>query len=165
MDLLFYENYFHLRTITHKNCRNNENYKCLCRGCLNTCGDQTKFKKHMLRCIEQEVGNISFMHPNQKNKLVNTSYMKTDPPKWIEADFEFLNVPVDELQVVSDADSLSHAGSTNEKFLVSKSVAIDYIIVKNPQYENLNLEKTGYEKQFGENCVELSVNEMLEMET
>ena len=52
---------------------------------------------------------------------------------------------------------------TDELF-VSKPVAISYIFVKNPGYEKLNLEKDGYIKYFGEDCVDCFVNEMLEIE-
>ena len=69
IDLLLYENHYCLITILHNFCRNNENYKHLCRRCLNTCGDQTKLEELMLRCIEQKVSNISYMHPNQKLKF------------------------------------------------------------------------------------------------
>ena len=55
----------------------------------------------MLRCIEQEVCNISDMHPNQKVKFIDW-YLKKDPPIWIAADFESLNIPLD---VEDQADS------------------------------------------------------------
>ena len=44
---------------------------------------------------------------------------------------------------------------------VNKPVAIGYNIVKNPDYDNYNLEKDGYIKHFDEDCVEWFVNEML----
>ena len=47
---------------------------------------------------------------------------------------------------------------------VNKPVAIGYNIVKNLEYENLNLEKDGYSNLFGEDCVEWFINEMLEIE-
>ena len=86
IDLLLYENHSCLITNSHNFCRNNEHYKHLCRRCPNIYGDQTKLEEHMLRCIEQKVCDISYMHPNQKIKL-NDWYMKTDPPMWIAADF------------------------------------------------------------------------------
>ena len=66
IDLLLYENHYCLITNLHNFCGNNEQYKHLCRRCLNTYGDQTKFEEHMLRCIEPKVCNISYMHPIQK---------------------------------------------------------------------------------------------------
>ena len=48
---------------------------------------------------------------------------------------------------------------------INKPVAIGYNIVKNPDYDNLNLEKGGYIKYFGEDCVEWFINEMLEIES
>ena len=81
---------------------------------MNTYEDQTKLKEHMLRCFEQEVCNISYMHPNQKINF-NDWYMKIDPPMWLAAAFECMNVPVDDKQVDLNADPMSHAGSTNKK--------------------------------------------------
>ena len=52
-----------------------------------------------------------------------------------------------------------------DKLFVNKPVAIGYNIVKNPDYEYLNLEKDGYIKYFGEDCVEWFINEMLEIES
>ena len=41
-----------------------------------------------------------------------------------------------------------------DKLFVRKPNAIGYVIVRNPDYENLNLEKDGYINCFGEDCVE-----------
>ena len=65
IDLLLYENHYCLVNNLHNYCRNIEHYTPLCRRCLNSYGDQTKLEEHMLRCIEQKVCNISYMHPNQ----------------------------------------------------------------------------------------------------
>ena len=73
----------------------------------------------MLRCIEQKVCNISFMHPNQKIKF-NDWYMKIDPPIWIAAEYEFLNFPFNG----NDNDNVT------DKLFVNKPVAIGYNIVK-----------------------------------
>ena len=108
----------------------------------------------MLRCIEQKVCNISYMHPNQKTKF-NDWYMKIDPPMWIAADFECMNIPI----IENDNDHVT------DKLLIIKLVAIGYNIVKNLEYENLNLEKVGSIKYFGEDCVEWFKNEMLEIES
>ena len=134
IDLLLYENHYCLITNLHNFCRNNEHYTHLCRRCLNTYGDQTKLEEHMLRCIEQKVCNISYMEPNQKIKF-NDWYMKIDPPMWIAADFECMNLPINN----NDHDN----NSVTDKLFVNKPVAIGYNIVKNPDYDNLNLEKDG----------------------
>ena len=103
----------------------------------------------MLRCVEQDVSNISYMHQNQKIKIKN---MKIDTPIWMAADFECMNALVESKNNFMD------------KMFVSKPVAIDYDIVENPDYDNLNLEKDGYIKYFVEHCVEWFSNEMLEIE-
>ena len=77
--LLLYKNHYCLITNLHNSCRKNEHYTLLCRRSLNTYGCQTKLEEHMLRCIEQNVCNISYMQPNQKIKF-NDWYMKRDPP-------------------------------------------------------------------------------------
>ena len=78
MDILLYENDFCL-TNPHNFRWTNENYEHLCRPCLNTYANQSKLKEHMLRCIEHEVCNITYMHPNQKIKF-NHYYMEIEPP-------------------------------------------------------------------------------------
>ena len=171
IDLLLYENHCCLITNLHNFCRNNEHYKHLCRRCLNTYGDQTKLEEHMLRCIEQKVCNISYMHPNQKIKF-NDWYMKVDPPMWIAADFECMNLLINDYNNNKDDDNNNDKANDNihdnnsvtDKLFVNKPVAIGYNIVKNPDYDNSNLEKDGYIKYFGEDCVEWFVNEMLEIE-
>ena len=80
--------------------------------------------------------------------------MKLDPPIWLAADFESMNV------LINDIDN----DHVTDKLFVNKPVALGYKIVKNPDYENLNLEKVGYIKDFGEDCVEWFINEMLERE-
>ena len=158
IDLLLYENHYCLITNLYKFCRNNEHYKHLCRRCLNTYGAQTKLEEHMLRCIEQKVCNISYMQPNQKIKF-NDWYMKIDPPIWIAADFECMNIPIIDNDNVNDNDNDDDNSKNDDnnnanvndhdnkgvtdKLFVNKPVAIGYNIVKNPDYENLNLEKDG----------------------
>ena len=170
IDLILYENHYCLIPNLHNFCRNNEHYTHLCRRCLNTYGDQTKLEEHMLSCIEQKVCNISYMQPNQKIKC-NDWYLKTDPPMWIAADFECMKLPIndnnnddDNNDDNGDVNDHDNNGVTDELF-VNKPVAIGYNIVKNPEYDNLNLEKDGYIKNFGEDCVEWFINEMLEIES
>ena len=149
--LLLFENQYCLITNLHNFCRNNEHYKNLCRSCLITYGDQTKLKERLLRCIEQKFFNLSYMHLNQKMKFSDW-YVKIDPPMWAAADFECMNIPINDNDHVTD------------KLYINKPNAIGYNIVKNLDYENLNLEKDGYFKYFGEDCVEWFINEMLEIE-
>ena len=80
--------------------------------------------------------------------------MKIDPPMWIVADFECMIIPI----IDNDNNNVTN------KMFVNKAAAIGYNIVKNLDYENLNLEKDGYIKHFGEDCVEWFMNEMLEIE-
>ena len=54
--------------------------------------------------------------------------------------------------------------NVSDKLFVNKPVAIGYNIVKNRDYENLNLEKGGHIKYFGEGSVEWFLNGMLEIE-
>ena len=169
IDLLLYENHYCLLTNLDNFCRNDEHYTHLCRRCLNTYGDQTKLEEHMLRCIEQKVCNISYKQLNQKIKT-NDWYMKKDPPMWIAADFECMNFPIIDNDNVNDNDNNNadvndqdNKGVT-DKLFVNKPVAIGHNIVKNRDCENLNLEKDGYIKYFGEDCVEWFINEMLEIE-
>ena len=154
IDLLLYENHYCLITNLRNFCRNNEHYTHLCIICLNTYGGQTQLEEHILRCIERKVCNISYMQPNQKIKF-NDWYMKIDPPMWIAADFECMNFPI------NDNDN----NIVTDKLFVNKPVAIGYNIVKNPDYDNLKLEKDGYIKYFGEDCVEWFVNEMCGIES
>ena len=169
IDLLLYENHYCLITNFHNFCRNKEHYTHICRRCLNTYGDQTKLEEHMLRCIEQKVCNISYMQPNQKIKF-NDWFTKIDPPKWIAANFECMNLPMNDNNNDDDnnndnANDNDHDNnSVTDKLFIDKPVAIGYNIVKNPDYDNLNLEKDGYFNYFGEDCVEWFINEMLEIE-
>ena len=162
IDLLLYENHYCLITNLHNFCKNNEHYNHLCRRCLNTYGDQSKLEEHMLRCIEQKVCNISYMQPNQKIKF-NDWYMKIDAPMWIAADFEYMNIPINDNGNNNDNDNDNNG--VTDKLFINKPLAIGYNIVKNSDYDNLNLEIDGYIKYFGEDFVEWFVNEMLEIES
>ena len=63
------------------------------------------------------------MHPNQKIKF-NDWYMKIDPPIWMAADFECMNV------LINDNDNDND--HVTDKLIVNKPVAKGYNIVKNP---------------------------------
>ena len=93
--------------------------------------------------MQQKVCNISYMPPNQKIKFTDW-YLKLDPPVWMAADFECMNVPIN--------DNIND--HVTDKLLVNKPFAIGYVKVKNPDYENLKLEEFGFIKYFGEDCVE-----------
>ena len=105
------------------------------------------------------------MHPNQKIKFIDW-YMKIDPPMWIAADFECMNIPINNNNNNNDNVNVNdhdNNGAT-DKLFVNKPVAIGYNIVKHPDYDNLNLEKDGNIKYFGDDCVEWFISEMLEIE-
>ena len=100
--------------------------------------------------------------------------MKINPPKWSAPDFECMNVLIN----VNDKDNdikihdnnndnanVNDNDGVTDKLFIHKPVAIGYFIVKNPNYDNLNLEKDDYSKYFGEDCVEWFINEILEIET
>ena len=72
------------------------------------------------------------------------------------ADFECMNVLIN-----YDNNDNDHV---TDNLFVNKPVAIGYKVVKNPDCENLDLEKNGYIKYSGEVCVEWFINEMLEKE-
>ena len=72
------------------------------------------------------------------------------------ADFECMNV------LINDDDHDNN--QVTDRLFVNKPVAIGYNVVKNLEYENLNLEKDGSFKYLGEDCVEWILKEMLEIE-
>ena len=45
----------------------------------------------------------------------------------------------------------------------NKPIVLSYNIVKNPYFQNLKMEKDGYNENFGKNCFELFLIEMLEI--
>ena len=59
IEVLLFENHYCLLPTLHNFCRNDENYKQVCRRYLNTYGYQSKLEEHKLRCFEQELCNIS----------------------------------------------------------------------------------------------------------
>ena len=98
--------------------------------------------------------------------------MKIHPPMWLAADFECMKVPINDNNN-NDDDDINNDNvnvkdhdnnGVTDKLFVNKPLAKGYNIVKHPDYDNLNLEKDGYIKYFGEDCVEWSINEMLEIE-
>ena len=99
--------------------------------------------------------------------------MKIDPPMWIAADFECMNLPnndnnnnIDDDNNDDNVNVIDHKNNgVTDKLFINKPVAIGYNIVKNSDYDNLNLEKDGYIKYFGEDCFEWFINEMLEIES
>ena len=80
--------------------------------------------------------------------------MKIDPPMWMAADCECMNVLIND----SDKDNVNDKDNVTDNFFVNKPVAIEYNVVKIPHHENFNLEKDGYIKYFGEDCVEWFIN-------
>ena len=79
--------------------------------------------------------------------------MKIVQTKWMAADFECMNVLINDNDTVNDNNDNN---DVTEKLFVNKPVATGYNVVKNPDYEILKLEKGGYMKYFGEDCVEWS---------
>ena len=104
------------------------------------------------------------MQPNQKIKF-NDWYMKIDPPMWISADFECINIPINDNNNNNVNDNENDNNGVTDKLFINKPLAIGYNIVKNSDYNNINLEKDGYIKYFGEDCVGWFVNETLEIES
>ena len=97
---LVYKNHFCSLTTFYNFVRKIQSYKHLCRRCLNTYVNKTKLEGHKLECIEQDACNKSYMHPNQKEKKKDP-HKKRDPSRWIAADFECKNMPVDDNEVGS----------------------------------------------------------------
>ena len=95
------------------------------------------------------------MHPNQKINFKNL-FTKMDPPMWVAADFECMNVPIND----NDNDN----DHVTDRLFINKPVVKGCNIVQNPDFENLNLEKDGYFKYSGEDCVEWFMNEILKIE-
>ena len=48
----------------------------------------------MTRRIEQQISNISYEGSKRKIKFKDW-FLETDPPNWTDAEFEFMNKPVD----------------------------------------------------------------------
>ena len=96
------------------------------------------------------------MQPNQKIKFIDW-YMKKDQPMWFPANFECMIIPIidndNNNDNVNDNDNDNDDNNVNvndhnnkcvtDKLSVNKPVAIGYNIVKNPDFNNLNLEKDG----------------------
>ena len=95
------------------------------------------------------------MHPNQKIKF-NDWYMKIDPPMWIAAVFECMNLPINNNNNNNDNVNVNDHDNNGvtEKLFRNKPVAIGYNTVKNPDCDNIHLKKNGYIKYFGEDCVD-----------
>ena len=110
------------------------------------------------------------MQPNEKIKFKDW-FMKIDPPIWNAADFECMNIPIKDNKNDDDYNNVNvnvndhDNNGVTDKLFINKPIAIGYSIVKNPDYDNLNLEKEGYIKYFGKDCVEWFINEMLEIES
>ena len=74
--------------------------------------------------------------------------MEKDPPIGMAAEFESLNVLINDNNNVNVNDN----DIVTDKWFVNKPFIKGYNIVKNPDYENSNLEKDGYTKCL--DCVE-----------
>ena len=77
--------------------------------------------------------------------------MKVVLPVFTNADFEYMNVTIDD--------------ANEETFVINKPFAVGYIIIKNTcYYGNVLLVKNGYNGYLGEDCFEQFLKEMLEIE-
>ena len=65
------------------------------------------------------------MQPNQKIKF-NDWYMKIDPPMWIAADFECMNIPINNNNNNNDNVNVNDQDNNGvtDKLFVNKPVAI-----------------------------------------
>ena len=78
------------------------------------------------------------MSPNQKIKF-NDWYMKIDPPMWIAADFECMNLPINNNNNNNDDDNnddnvnvIDHNNNgVTDKLFINRLVAIGYNTVEN----------------------------------
>ena len=70
----------------------------------------------MLKYIVKKVCNISYFNPNQKIKI-NDWYTKIEPPMWMAAYFECMNV------LINDNNDNDNENVT-DKFFSNKPVAI-----------------------------------------
>ena len=122
IDIQLYENQYCWKTNIHNFCRIKENYEQLCGRRLNTYADQTSFQRHMLRCFEQEVFNIISKHPNQK-VTINDWFMKLEPPMWIVAGFECMNVPVCNANFRQNLPAESNNDKIMDKLFVKKTTS------------------------------------------
>ena len=86
----------------------------------------------------------------QKIKF-NNWYMKKVPAVY----FECMNVPPE----------FANESYSIKKMFVNEPLAVVYNLVRKPDFDNLSLEKDGYNKLFGHDCVEWFVDKMLEMNT
>ena len=91
--------------------------------------------------------------------------MKIDQLMWTAADFECMNVLINDNDNDNDNVNVNDNDHVTDKLFLNKPFAIGYNLVKNLEYENLNLEKDGYIKYFGEDCVDKFTKEMLERES
>ena len=77
--------------------------------------------------------------------------MKIDPSPWIDADLECINKSIETTQRIT--------------LSISKPIAVVFNTVVEQFFENLKLEKLGYNQCFGEDCFQRFLNETLEIGT
>ena len=126
-----------------------ENHYCLITNLHNFCRNNELYTHLCRRCL---------------NTYGDPPILKIDPPMWIAADFECMKIPFSNNNNNDDNVNDQDNNGVTDKLFVNKPIAIGYNIVKNPDYDNLNLEKDGYIKYFGGDCVEWFINEMLEID-
>ena len=84
------------------------------------------------------------MSPDKPIKF-NDGNMKIDPAIWIDTDFEYMNLPLND----GSESHIRSAKDPHQKILfVNKPIAVRYNILKNPYYEKIG--KTCMQYFFGE---------------
>ena len=79
---------------------------------------------------------------------LNDWYVKLDLTIWIAADFECMNIPIEDPQ--------------RKTLYLNELVEVRCNTVKTPNYKKLNLRVDGLNKYLEDDCVEWFVNEILE---
>ena len=94
IDLLLYENHYCLITKLHWLINKNSHMQHVCRRCLTAFSSQPVLIDHIERCIYQKPTNIKFSYKDHLK--FEDHHMKVNLPIRIYADFECLNIKVDD---------------------------------------------------------------------
>ena len=138
IDLLLFENHYCLITKLHCLLNKDSHMKWVCRRCLTAFSSEDILNQHIDRCQKQQPTNITF---SWKDHLKFEDYhMKVPVPIRVYADFECINQPTDDPNVL----------------FKQIPIAVGIYIVS-PFGNN-------YSSYFGESCVTWFVNEMLTLE-
>ena len=133
--LLLFENHYCLITKLHCLLNKDSHMKWACRRCLTAFSSEDILNQHIDRCQKQQPTNITF---SWKDHLKFEDYhMKVPVPIRVYADFECINQPTDDPNVL----------------FKQIPIAVGFYIIS-PFGNN-------YSSYFGESCVTWFVNEML----